>query len=185
MKKQKGKVIFIRKNGRIIPIRINKDRNRQKKGAALTVTGGLLSIAGGRQTAKSIKKAKEAKEAAKAVRGSMNIAGGLNPKMAQKFKMASDKFNAKQHNIFKKSMKKAKRLNFASRSLGSFLIGSGFAQILRDKEDTVAQEVAKDAAATVAAGAVGFGISSKQAGRLSGSGSALLKKLFRKAVFRK
>ena len=53
-----GKAIkFIRVRGRIVPIRVNKDKARRTRGALQTGAGLALGIFGGRQVGKKVLKA--------------------------------------------------------------------------------------------------------------------------------
>ena len=168
MSKDRGEVTFIRKNGRLIPIRKKKGSDK-KKGAALTAAGAAVSVAGGRQAGKKLKDASEARRKRRVIRSARKSIRQFGKVDKNIIDSIVNKDINKQTILFGRKARTGKVFKFGASALGGALLGSGFANIVKSKGDSDLEALLKEVAAQTAGGLVALGARSKLGGPLSGS----------------
>lgn len=181
-----GEVRFIRKNGRIIPIRNKKDSAKIKKGSALVAGGGALAAGSGYVAGRIFRSAQKTSEF---IESSVESAADLMVKTKKTRKTGSripkGQMSFAELNISQAAKKvpkykakifaSAKTLKYGGFSLGGLLIGEGLQRLYEGssgKETGVSGEIISTSAGigTVALAKKGF---------KKGAGKSLLRLLSR------
>lgn len=174
---EKKKVRFIRRKGKIVPIRVSSDKDKRRKGAIQTAAGTAGALAAGRQIGKREKEIARRTAKIKRTRFNLNQASQMNPQFKELFGDSLKDIVGKENVKIARTKRTLGRIKLSTNILAGIFVQKGISNLLESKDDTAFEEFAKETVSQGTGIAIGVGAASKKFGPFKGSFRNLIRRI--------